>query len=157
MHEPPMPEPKESRARERRTSARPPAAFPRLVVANVTPAVDGGRFAAKRVTGERCAVGADVFREGHDLLRARGRYRGPADDTWRTAPMVHDPKTDRWAGAFPVDAVGRWSFTVEAWTDEFGTWLQRLEKRVAAQQPEVAVELIDGSRQVLRAARRAPF
>ncbi len=157
MHEPPMPEPRESRARERRTSARPPAAFPRLVVANVTPAVDGGRFAAKRVTGESCAVGADVFREGHDVLRARVRFRGPADDSWRTAPLAHDPKTDRWTGAFPVDAVGRWSFTVEAWTDEFGTWLQRLEKRIAAQQPEVAVELIDGSRQVLRAARRAPF
>jgi starch synthase (maltosyl-transferring) len=127
------------------------------VVANVTPAVDGGRFAAKRVTGESCTVGADVFREGHDLLRARVRYRGPADETWRNAPMALDPTTDRWTGAFPVDAVGRWSFTVEAWTDEFGTWVQRLEKRVAAQQPEVLVELIDGARQVLRAARRAPF
>jgi starch synthase (maltosyl-transferring) len=151
-----MPEPRESRAPERRKSARPSAAFPRLVVANVTPAVDGGRYPAKRVTGETCTVGADVFREGHDALRARIRYRGP-DGEARTAPMVHDPKADRWTGAFTVDAVGRWSFTVEAWTDEFGTWVARLEKRVAAQQPEVAVELLDGARQVLRAARRAPF
>jgi starch synthase (maltosyl-transferring) len=127
------------------------------VIADVSPSVDGGRFPAKRVTGESCRVGADVFREGHDLLRARVRYRGPGDAPWRTAPMTHDPETDRWTGEFPLDAVGRWAFTVEAWTDEFGTWAQRLAKRVAAQQPEVAVELLDGSAQLARAARRAPF
>ncbi|MDF1504662.1 alpha-1,4-glucan--maltose-1-phosphate maltosyltransferase [Roseisolibacter sp. H3M3-2] len=133
-----------------------PATAPRLVIASVTPAVDGGRFPAKRVTGEPCVVGADVFREGHDLLRARIRYRGPGDAQPRTAPMTLDPATDRWEGEFALDAVGRWSFTVEAWTDEFATWRERLAKRVAAQQPEVVVELLVGAAQLQRGDCRAP-
>ncbi|MGZ8378397.1 MAG: maltotransferase domain-containing protein [Gemmatirosa sp.] len=145
------------RAARTATSATASASLPRIVLANVTPAVDHGRFPAKRIVGQPCRVGADAFREGHDLLRARIRYRGPDGGAWRTAPLTHDPETDRWTGEFPLDAVGRWTFTVDAWTDEFGTWLQRLEKRVAARQPEVATELLDGRAQILRAARRAPF
>jgi starch synthase (maltosyl-transferring) len=145
------------RAPRSATSATAATSFPRIVVANVSPAVDNGRFAAKRVVGETCRVGADAFREGHDLLRARVRFRGPDGGAWRSAPMTYDPETDRWTGEFPLDAVGTWTFTVDAWTDEFGTWRQRLEKRVAAHQPEVATELLEGHAQLLRAARRAPF
>jgi starch synthase (maltosyl-transferring) len=145
------------RAARTATSAPASASFPRIVIANVTPAVDHGRFPAKRVVGEACLVGADAFREGHDLLRARIRFRGPDGGAWRTVSMTHDPETDRWTGEFPLDTVGRWTFTVDAWTDEFGTWLQRLAKRVAARQPEVATELLEGHAQILRAARRAPF
>jgi starch synthase (maltosyl-transferring) len=145
------------RASRSASSAAATASLPRIVVANVTPSVDNGRFAAKRVVGETCRVGADAFREGHDLLRARVRYRGPDGGAWRTAPLTYDPETDRWTGEFPLDTVGAWTFTVDAWTDEFGTWRQRLEKRVAARQPEVATELLEGHAQLVRAARRAPF
>ncbi|WP_284352496.1 alpha-1,4-glucan--maltose-1-phosphate maltosyltransferase [Roseisolibacter agri] len=156
-----MTAPKTPPARRAARAAAPAAGAtaspPRIVVADVAPSVDDGRFPAKRVLGETCVVTADAFREGHELLRARVRYRGPDGGAWRTAPMTHDPDADRWTGEFPLDALGDWTFTVEAWTDEFGTWLQRLGKRVAAQQPEVATELLDGGAQLQRAARRAPF
>jgi starch synthase (maltosyl-transferring) len=172
-----MSEPPATTSRERRVPrseprpSAPAAARPepatrlpaRVVVADVTPAVDGGRFAAKRIVYRPCAIGADVFREGHDVLRARVRWRGPtepgaADDApWRTTALAYDPDEDRWTGEITPDALGVWHFTVDGWTDAFATWVARLEKRVAAQQPEVAGELLEGARLVLRAAGRAPL
>ena len=60
------------------------------------------------------------------------RYRGPRDDAPRYAPLVFDKDEDRWTGAFVVDAIGRWTFTVDAWTDAFGSWAAKFEKKVAA-------------------------
>src|SRR5262249_55548873 len=48
-------------------AARPPS---RVVIEDVTPRVDGGRFAAKRTVGEPVEVGATIFAEGHELLAA---------------------------------------------------------------------------------------
>jgi starch synthase (maltosyl-transferring) len=136
----------------RRPPSRTADAFPHIAVAAVTPEVDAGRFPITRVVGGTVAVGADVFKEGHDLLRARVRYRGPGTEVWSYAPLAHDVATDRWRGAFAVDAVGRWTYTVEAWTDLFGTWRSGLAKKVAAGQ-EVGVELLEGAQFVERTTR----
>ncbi|MFP3633064.1 maltotransferase domain-containing protein, partial [Burkholderia sp. SIMBA_045] len=42
--------------------------FGRFPITAVQPVVDGGRFPAKALPGEDLAVGATVFREGHDQL-----------------------------------------------------------------------------------------
>jgi starch synthase (maltosyl-transferring) len=136
---------------------RPPrggGALPHLAIAHVTPVVDDGRFAPKRVIGELCEVSADVFKDGHDTLRARVRYRGPAHDDWCYAALAFDKDDDRWYGGFELTAIGRWTFTVEAWTDAFATWRTKLEKKVAARQ-DVAVELLEGLEMVSEAVRAA--
>ena len=43
----------------------------RVVIENVAPAVDGGRFPIKRVVGETVVVEADCFADGHDTLASR--------------------------------------------------------------------------------------
>ena len=64
--------------------ARVGATFPadgraRAVIEGIAPHVDGGRFAVKRVVGDRVEVEADCFADGHDVLAcvlrctARGR------------------------------------------------------------------------------------
>src|SRR5690606_14750309 len=103
---------------------------PRLVIENVQPAVDGGRYAVKRARGDVLRVEATVYRDGHDLIRARLCYRGPGDDVWRSTPMRYERNFDRCTGCFAVDRVGRWQYTVEAWTDHFGTWWQDLRKKL---------------------------
>ena len=40
----------------------------RVVVEGVQPEIDCGRFAIKRITGDRVTVEADVFADGHDAL-----------------------------------------------------------------------------------------
>jgi starch synthase (maltosyl-transferring) len=123
-----------------------------IVIEKVRPEIDGGRFPAKRVVGEACIVSADIFKDGHDQLAARVRYRGPGEGDWSYVAMPYNHDADRWAGAFLLDRIGEWRFTVEAWTDLFATWSSGLEKKVAAAQ-DVSLELLEGAEIVERAAR----
>ncbi|MEF8716043.1 MAG: maltotransferase domain-containing protein, partial [Accumulibacter sp.] len=45
-----------------------PQDYPRVIIEAVEPQVDGGRFPIKRVVGEKVAVTADIYKEGHDKL-----------------------------------------------------------------------------------------
>ena len=108
------------------------------------PELDAGRYAVKRAVGDELEVSAALFKDGHELLAARVRYRGPNDATWRTLRMRHDNDADRWSAHFPVDQVGTWTFTVEAWTDVFATWRSELEKKHNAGQ-DIASELLEGA------------
>ena len=107
----------------------------RIEIQYPAPVVDGGRFPAKRCIGDGVDVFADVFRDGHDLLRAVVRYRGPEKRRWRESEMRRiDAHLDgvRWAGEFTVDHIGSWEYTIEAWTDMFGTWRDELSRKVEA-------------------------
>ena len=100
-----------------------------------SPAVDDGRYPAKRCVGDRVTVQADVFRDGHDLIRATVRYLGPGDEEWREAelrPLDAEIGGVRWSGEFEVDRTGRWLYTIESWTDLFGTWRDELARKVRA-------------------------
>jgi starch synthase (maltosyl-transferring) len=127
-----------------------------MVIECVRPELDGGRYPVKRVVGDVFEVRADILKDGHDLLSARIRYSGPDDPDWRIAPMHYEQNADQWAGSFKVDRAGRWIYTVEAWTDRFGTWRSELQKKVGAGQ-DVSSELLEGAELVDAAARRARF
>jgi starch synthase (maltosyl-transferring) len=132
-------------------SGQPPK---RIVIQYPAPSVDGGSFAAKRCAGDLVRVEADVFRDGHDKLRAIVRYRGPGQPRWRESEL--EPVDERlggvrWGGEFVVDAAGRWLYTVEAWTDVFGTWRDELERKLAGGQDDLSSELSEGA-VLLRAA-----
>ena len=43
-----------------------------LVVSNVAPAVEDGRYAVKRLVGDGLRIGADIFTDGHDQSRGAG-------------------------------------------------------------------------------------
>jgi starch synthase (maltosyl-transferring) len=132
----------------------PPArqAPPRIRIENPWPQIDCGRFPVKRVSGDVVEVSADVWRDGHEILRADVRFRGPGQRTWQRAPMrrvdAHEDG-DRWAATFPVTVIGRWQYTVEAWTDVFATWRDELARKVAGGQEDVSSELLEGA-QLLR-------
>jgi len=124
-----------------------------VVIENIAPAVDGGRYPIKREVGDRLEISADVFKEGHDLLLVFLKYRRADESAWRETPMAF-VDNDRWAGAFTLDANARYLYTIEALPDAFRSWLTDLGKRVAAGQ-EVASELREGLALVRGAAARA--
>ncbi len=138
-----------ARKTDRRSSSR---RLEYIIIECVTPELDGGRYPVKRITGDTVIVGADLIKEGHDQLAARVLFRPPGDSEWSQSPMHFDYDRDRWYGAFTVDRIGRWSFTIEAWTDRFATWRAELRKKVDAGQ-EVQLELVEGA-QLARAASR---
>ena len=140
--------------------AKPKAAaadrHPHVVIECVQPELDCGRFPVKRVIGDVMQVGADIFKDGHDLIAARVLYRGPDDAEWKSAPLTHDYNRDRWLGNLQLDRIGMWTYTVEAWTDVFRTWRSELEKKITAGQ-DVSSELLEGAQHVASAARTAKF
>ncbi len=136
----------------------PSVAVPRrIVIQYPAPAVDDGRYPVKRCVGDRVQVSADVFRDGHDLIRAVLAYRGPDDEHWHEEELERiDAHLGgvRWAASFPVDRIGRWEYTVRAWTDVFATWRDELARKVAAGQDHLAGELSEGLLLMRAAAAR---
>jgi starch synthase (maltosyl-transferring) len=128
-----------------------PSTAPHVVIEDVTPIVDGGRYPIKRCVGSLVHVGANVFKDGHDLIAARIVTLAPGDPEWRAAPLRYDFNPDRWFGSFEVERLGRWHFGIEAWPDHFGTFRAELEKRVQAGQ-DVRPELVVGARLLERHA-----
>jgi starch synthase (maltosyl-transferring) len=53
----------------------------RVVIENIQPAVDGGRFPVKRTTGDEVVVEADCFADGHDVVACMLRWRS-AGSAW---------------------------------------------------------------------------
>jgi starch synthase (maltosyl-transferring) len=125
----------------------------RLVIENVRPQVDCGRFPIKRCVGESVEVSADVFAEGHDQLRVLLLHRRRSESRWRETPM-RSLGNDAWTGAFRIEALEPYHYCVEAWADAFATWSRDLARRVEAGQ-DPAVELLAGARLVAAAAGRA--
>ena len=124
-----------------------------IVVECVSPELEAGRYPVKRIVGDICEVGADILKDGHDLLAARVRYCPPEGGEWQSAPLTFDYDLDRWFGAFVLDRIGRWVFTVDAWTDRFGSWRAALGKKIDADQ-DVSVELLEGAELVASTARK---
>ena len=103
----------------------------RVVIENVTPQVDGGRFPAKRTVGDTVRVEADIFTDGHDSIAAVLLFRSEDSPLWTERPM-QPLVNDRWTGDFPVTKIGRYRYTIRAWVDHWETWRRDLKKRIDA-------------------------
>jgi starch synthase (maltosyl-transferring) len=117
----------------------------RVRISDVSPQIDCGRYAVKRVVGETVEVGATVVADGHAQVRAELRYRRVGASRWNCVPMIEaQDEPDRFGAAFPVEATGRWEYTVSAWVDAAATWRDELRRKVEAGETELAAELADG-------------
>jgi starch synthase (maltosyl-transferring) len=114
----------------------------RIGIERITPAVDGGRFPAKRIAGEVVTVEADILCDGHDQLGVALRWRRLGEEAWRETRMQLEGN-DRWQARFPLEQVGVYEFVVEAWRDAFATFRDELAKKHNAG-VDVSVEMIEG-------------
>ncbi|MDM7941376.1 MAG: alpha-1,4-glucan--maltose-1-phosphate maltosyltransferase [Hydrogenophaga sp.] len=123
----------------------------RVVIENLQPAVDGGRFPIKRVTGDEVVVEADCFADGHDVVACSLKWRFAGSD-WKSVPM--EPLVnDRWRAGFVVDALGSWEYTVCAWVDPFQSWRHDFARRIDAD--DVRVAAASGASLIAACADRA--
>src|SRR6516165_4559778 len=125
----------------------------RVVIENITPQVDCGRFPAKRTVGDEVRVEADVFTDGHDAIAASLLAHREGSDEWTEIPM-RPLVNDRWAAAFRVSEIGRYGFKVQGWVDHFETWRRDLLKRIKAEN-DAAIDYLIGADLVAQAADRA--
>jgi starch synthase (maltosyl-transferring) len=130
-----MPAPKRSEAPARTRINRP------------APSLDGGRYPPKRCVGDTVKVSADIFRDGHEIMRAVIRYKAPGGRRWLEAPMhpvdAHHNGV-RWEGEFTVETPGSWQFSIQVWNDVFATWRDEMQRKIGAGQHDLAGELSEG-------------
>ena len=124
----------------------------RIPITDVHPVVDCAARPAKAVAGEPFDVEATVFREGHDAVNANVVLRDPRGKAGDYLPM-HPlaPGTDRWAATVTPTRPGKWTFSVEGWSDPYGTWRHDAPIKVKAG-VDVELMLEEGARLMERAA-----
>jgi hypothetical protein len=118
----------------------------RVVIENIRPEIDAGRFPMKRVVGETVMITADIYADGHEVVATKILYRKPGDREWNTAPM-HALENDRWTGTFVVDQAGIYHYRlcahgtlateVETWRCDETPKLYRLSLRFLTRCPEM--------------------
>ena len=88
-----------------------------LVIENIRPNIEGGRFMIKREPGDTVTLQADIFRHSHEKYDAAIFYRHVSKKKWEKAPM-HFVDNDLWEGSFTVGNIGYYEYKICAWTKE---------------------------------------
>jgi starch synthase (maltosyl-transferring) len=104
----------------------------RVIIEEIQPQVDCGRYPARRFLGDPITISAAIFSDGHDHVAAQLLYKHESERDWRAAPMTA-LTNDMWTSSFTADQIGTWVFAIQAWVDHFDTWRSDLRKRLAAQ------------------------
>ncbi|MCX7713017.1 MAG: alpha-1,4-glucan--maltose-1-phosphate maltosyltransferase [Chthoniobacterales bacterium] len=121
-----------------------------VVIENISPCIDGGRYMIKRVEGDDIVVEADVFKDGHDVVRALLKWRRIGETGWKETamkPLVND----RWRGVFTLLEAGDYEYTIEAWGDAFASWQAEYRKKHDAGWQDLTSEILEGAA-IVRAA-----
>ncbi|WP_328678954.1 alpha-1,4-glucan--maltose-1-phosphate maltosyltransferase [Streptomyces sp. NBC_00343] len=128
----------------------------RIPVLDVRPVVQHGHRSAKAVTGEAFEVSAIVFREGHDAVSANAVLYDPDGRPGPWTPMRElAPGSDRWGATVTPGEPGRWTYTVEAWSDPVATWRHHARIKIpAGMDTELVLE--EGARLYERAISGVP-
>ena len=129
-------------------------AFPSIVIENLQPLIDAGRYPIKRIIGEDLTVEADIFKDGHDVVAAILKWRVLGKRAWRETPM-NFVDNDRWRGVCTLYEQDIHEYTVEAWTDRFRSWQAEFTKKFEAGISDLQSEALEGAALVEGASRRA--
>ncbi|MGW7440554.1 maltotransferase domain-containing protein [Streptomyces sp. NPDC054849] len=128
----------------------------RIPVLDVRPAVDCGARPAKAVVDEVFEISATVFREGHDAVAAHIVLRDPSGRLRPPVPLRElAPGTDRWGARVSAEVEGRWTYTVEAWSDPVATWRAHAAIKIPAG-IDTGLMLLEGAELYERAGARIP-
>src|SRR5258705_2614719 len=105
----------------------------RFPIQEITPTRECGEHPAKAVVGELVPVGAVSYREGHDALGCNVVWQGPNGQA-RPFTRMTPGDSDHWHTTIRPDAVGTWTFVVEAFSDPYLTWRDSVTKKMDAGQ-----------------------
>ncbi|MSY94666.1 MAG: DUF3416 domain-containing protein, partial [Actinobacteria bacterium] len=105
----------------------------RFPITDVGPSVHGGRRPAAAAVGEAIPVRATCIREGHDSLGVHVVLRQPGGgEHSRVRMSPTGDGLDGWTAMIRPDAMGDWTFDIEAWSDPWGTWEHRAAIKIPA-------------------------
>jgi starch synthase (maltosyl-transferring) len=125
----------------------------RVVITNVAPQVDCGKYRAKATIQDELIISVDVFTDGHDDVGASVLLKHRKDRQWKELPLVFI-NNDHWELSYYPDKLGVYLFQVQGWVDHFTTWTKGLVKKYEAGQ-DIKIELEIGSQLLQEASLRA--
>jgi starch synthase (maltosyl-transferring) len=98
----------------------------RVVIENVHPEVDEGRYPAKATVGIPVRIEADIYADNHEEIAADILL----PDGGRISMQALG--NDRWQGQVAWGDTGLHTCAIEAWIDHFERWRRELEARILA-------------------------
>ncbi len=125
----------------------------RVVIDQVLPSIDCGRFPGKCIAGEPTDLVAWCFTDGHDQLRAVLHWRHASETTRHDVEMALEVN-DEWHAHVVFPAPGPYVFGVTAWVDGWRSWRHDLRRRV--DEADIRLAALAGAELVAGAAQRAP-
>ncbi|WP_342644354.1 alpha-1,4-glucan--maltose-1-phosphate maltosyltransferase [Mucilaginibacter sp. CSA2-8R] len=111
----------------------------RVIITNISPKVEEGKFPAKSAIYESFKISADIFSDGHDEIAASAFVKKVNDANWTEYPL-HFVINDHWETIFRATETGNYEFKIEGWVDHYTTWKKGLKKKFDAGQ-DITVEL----------------
>ena len=106
----------------------------RVIIENIHPEINHGKYPVKRVINDKIDVMADIFCDGIDMISAEVMYKHQDDTEWSYSGMEMQVN-DNWKGSFTLNKEGKYLYTIRAWADHFKTWHRDLLKKI-----EIGVE-----------------
>jgi starch synthase (maltosyl-transferring) len=127
----------------------------RIPIRDLSPQQPENHWPAKAFVGEVVPFEATVFKEGHDVLGVDLLLTDP--EGTQTKHRMHEVGEgfDRWHAKVLLDAQGTWLYSVQAWNDDWATWLHNAEIKVPAG-VDVPLMLLMGTQLLSRAANADP-
>lgn len=107
-----------------------PSSIGRIPILDVRPDVGVPELSAKAYVGEVVPFSATCFREGHDVIGVALHLRNPEGKSSRIQMHSAGPGTDRWVAQAQPDKPGAWTFTIEAYADDYATWHHNAEVKI---------------------------
>ncbi len=132
----------------------PRSAPDRILIEDVTPSLDGGRWPVKRALGTSLDVEATILRDGHDVIEAAVEVDAP-DDT-RAVHALAPIGGDRFVGSVAPTDLGLHRFRVVAWVNRWASWRDEVGRKVAAGQASLTGEAAEGAVLLRKALRALP-
>ncbi len=126
----------------------------RIPILEVSPHLAEVGWNAKAFVGEVVPFAATSFTEGHDLIGVALHLKAPDGVSTRYAMTEVTAGTDRWSCQAQVTVAGPHTFTIEAYRDDYGTWLHNAEVKIPLGL-DVELMLTLGSQLLARAAKEA--
>jgi starch synthase (maltosyl-transferring) len=115
----------------------------RIIIENVNPEIECGKYPIKRISGEKVKVSADIFADGHNEIKALLLHRKKGSRRWNETPMKH-VSNDRWEADFTPEEMGWYEYTFMGWVDHFASWQKGIRLKYEANQ-EIDVEMKIGA------------
>ncbi len=115
----------------------------RVLLSEISPLIDHGRYPVKRLVQEPLVVKACLVADGHDVIQGALAYRLKGQKKWNYTPLKAIGN-DRYQAQFTPKKAGAYEYKIEAWMDYALTWHHGLVKKQEDGQ-NVEVQLQDGA------------